>query len=80
MSRMANRKPGIALPTMTTPDDQTSKRDPSRTALAMPSGIDIRYTSSVVHSPSEIETGIFSSTRSTTVRSWKKLSPKSKRT
>ena len=56
---------------------QTSKCDPSRTALAMPSGIEIRYTISVVHSPSEIDTGILSTIRSITLRSRKKLLPKS---
>ena len=32
----------MALPTITTAEVQTSKREPSRTALAMPSGIEIR--------------------------------------
>ena len=35
MSRMAKRKPGMALPTTTAPDVQTSNREPSRTALRM---------------------------------------------
>jgi hypothetical protein len=40
--RIANRKPGIANPMMITPDVQVSNRDPSWTALRMPSGIEIR--------------------------------------
>ncbi|MNO98759.1 hypothetical protein D3C76_905130 [compost metagenome] len=57
----------------------TSKWLPWRTALAIPSGIDTRYMISVLHSPSEIETGIFSAIRSITLASRKKLSPKSSR-
>ena len=39
---------------------QVSKREPSRIALRMPSGIDTKYESNVIHSPSEIDTGSFS--------------------
>ena len=39
MSRIANRKPGIAKPTMIAAEVQVSKREPSETALRMPSGI-----------------------------------------
>ena len=42
MSRIANRKPGIAKPTTITAEVQVSKRDPSLTALRIPSGIEIR--------------------------------------
>ena len=56
----------------------TSKAVPSRTAFAMPSGIEMRYTNSVVHSPIEIETGSFSRMSPMTERARKKLSPKSK--
>ena len=66
-------KLGIAYPTTTIALVQISKAEPSRTALAIPSGIEIRYTRSVVHSPSEIETGSLDTMRSTTGRSWKKL-------
>jgi hypothetical protein len=45
---------------------QTSKLLPSRTALRIPNGMDIRYTNNVVHKPSDIDTGILSSTRSMT--------------
>ncbi len=48
-----------------------SNCDPSRTAFEMPSGIEIKYEISVIHSPSEIETGIFSTTRSMTLTSRK---------
>ena len=62
---------------MTTAELMTSKREPSRTA-AMPSGIEIGRSSSVVHSPSVTDTGIFEITRSVTrVLLWK-LSPRSK--
>ena len=57
----------------------TSKWLPCRVALAMPRGIDTRYMISVLHSPSEIDTGIFSAIRSMTLASRKKLSPKSSR-
>ncbi|MNF17901.1 hypothetical protein D3C80_2216810 [compost metagenome] len=56
---------------------QTSKALPWRTALAIPRGIDTRYMISVLHRPSEIDTGIFSTIRSMTLASRKKLSPKS---
>ena len=49
----------------------TSKGVPSRTALAIPSGIDTKYTRRVVHSPSEIDTSILSMTSRTTDRSRK---------
>ena len=45
---------------MMTPDVHTSNRVPSWIALRMPSGIEIRYSSSTIHSPSEIDTGSFS--------------------
>ena len=61
----------MALPITTTPLDQISKREPSRTAFMMPSGIEIRYTNRVVHRPSEMDTGILSSTKSMTLRSRK---------
>ena len=64
---------------MMSPLVHTSKPLPSRTAFAMPSGMEMMYTSSVVHSPSEMDTGSLSITRSTTDWSRKKLSPKSKR-
>ncbi|MOA08154.1 hypothetical protein D3C78_1278970 [compost metagenome] len=56
----------------------TSKVLPCRMALAMPSGIDTRYMISVLHRPSEMDTGIFSMISSVTVASRKKLCPKSK--
>ena len=56
----------------------TSKPEPSRTALAIPRGMEMRYTSSVVHSPKEIDTGSFSAMRRSTGWSRKKLVPKSK--
>ena len=59
---------------------QTSKALPWRVALAMPSGMETRYMISVLHSPSEMDTGIFSRIRSVTLASRKKLSPKSNRT
>ncbi len=58
---------------------QTSNLLPWRVALAIPSGIEARYMISVLHSPSEMETGIFSMIRSVTLASRKKLSPKSSR-
>ena len=58
---------------------QTSKVLPWRVALAIPRGIDARYMISVLHSPSEIDTGIFSTISSVTDASRKKLSPKSSR-
>ncbi|MNF88573.1 hypothetical protein D3C85_1615260 [compost metagenome] len=58
---------------------QTSKALPWRVALAMPRGIDTRYMINVLHSPSDMETGIFSMIRSMTLASRKKLSPKSSR-
>ena len=42
INRIANRNPGIAKPTMMTAEVQVSKREPSLTALRMPSGIEIR--------------------------------------
>ena len=39
---------------------QESKGSPSRTAFRIPSGIEMKYVMSVIQSPSEIETGIFS--------------------
>ena len=38
--RMAKRKVGTALPTTITPEVQTSKREPWRTALATPRGME----------------------------------------
>ena len=64
--RIAKRKPGMAYPTMTAALVHTSKVEPSRTALATPSGMEMAYTSSVVQRPSEIDTGILSITRLTT--------------
>src|SRR6185312_14536151 len=60
IKRIANKKPGIAKPTMITAEVQVSNFDPSATALRMPSGIEIRYVSSVIQIPSDIETGSFS--------------------
>src|SRR5206468_8511448 len=60
ISRIANRKPGIAKPTMITADVHVSNFEPSWTALRMPSGIEIRYVRSVIQTPSDIETGSFS--------------------
>lgn len=57
---------------------QMSKTLPWRTALAIPSGIDTRYMISVLQSPSEIDTGNFSTIRSVTLASRKKLCPKSR--
>ncbi|MCY1484276.1 hypothetical protein D9M68_178650 [compost metagenome] len=57
---------------------QMSKWLPCRTALAMPSGIDTRYMISVLHRPMEIDTGSFSTIRSVTLASRKKLWPKSR--
>ena len=51
--------------------------NPVDAAATLPNGTEIRYTSKVVHTPREIDTGIFSITRSTTLRSRKKLWPKS---
>ena len=48
-----------------------SKREPSLIALRMPSGIEIAYDSSVIHRPSEIDTGIFSRTSLSTLTSRK---------
>ncbi len=42
ISRIANRNPGIAKPTMITAEVQVSNFEPSLTALRMPSGIEIR--------------------------------------
>ena len=56
----------------------TSKALPWRTALLIPSGMEIIYISSVLQSPSEMETGIFSIIKSVTLASRKKLLPKSK--
>ncbi|MCY1351354.1 hypothetical protein D9M68_297440 [compost metagenome] len=58
---------------------QTSKTLPWRVALAMPRGIDTRYMISVLHRPREMDTGIFSTIRSVTLASRKKLLPKSRR-
>ena len=52
---------------------------PARTALAMPSGSEIRYTSRKVHRPRLIDTGSFSLISSQTLLLWKKLRPRSKR-
>jgi hypothetical protein len=41
ISRIANRKPGIAKPTMMMAEVHI-EREPSATALRMPSGIEIR--------------------------------------
>src|SRR5579872_1900576 len=60
ISRIANRKPGIAKPMMITAEVQVSNFDPSCTALRMPSGIEIRYVNNVIQMPSDIETGNFS--------------------
>src|SRR5436305_8418336 len=58
-------------------DVQVSKREPSLTALRMPSGIEIRYVSSVIQMPSDIDTGSFSLMSCSTLVSRKKLLPKS---
>src|SRR4029453_15552576 len=63
------KKPGKGEPTIPAALPHTSNGVPSRTALATPSGIEIRYTSSVVHSPSVTDTGSFSSMRPSTGRS-----------
>jgi hypothetical protein len=42
ISRIANRKPGIANPMMIAAEVQVSKREPSATALRTPSGIEMR--------------------------------------
>src|SRR3954466_7588660 len=60
ISRMANRKPGTAYPTMIRAEVHTSNGAPSSTALRMPSGIEIRFASNAIQMPSEIETGSFS--------------------
>ena len=41
--RIAKRKPGTALPNMTMPEVQISNPEPSRTALEIPNGIEIKY-------------------------------------
>ena len=46
---------------------QVSNDDPSRTALRMPKGIEMRYAISVDHRPKVIDTGIFSRIRSITL-------------
>src|SRR5947209_18066384 len=56
---------------------QVSNREPSLTALRMPSGIEIKYVSSVIQMPSDIETGSFSLMSCSTLVSRKKLLPKS---
>ena len=56
---------------MITPEVQMSKGVPSFTALRMPSGIDTAYWMMSSHRPSEIDTGIFSTIRLTTLRSRK---------
>ena len=45
---------------MMTLEVQTSKREPSPTAFRIPSGIEIRYVSSIIQIPSDIDTGSFS--------------------
>ena len=52
---------------MIAPEVHVSKGVPSFTALRIPKGMEIRYAATVDHRPSVIETGIFSSTRSTTL-------------
>ncbi|CKY14299.1 Uncharacterised protein [Mycobacterium tuberculosis] len=42
ISRIANRKPGIAKPMMMMPDVQVSNFEPSWIALRIPSGIEIK--------------------------------------
>ena len=64
-------EPGHRVATTMAALVHTSNEEPSRTALAIPRGIDTRYTRRVVHSPREIDTSILSTTRRTTDRSRK---------
>ena len=66
INNIANRNEGIAFPIITTALDHISNFLPSLTALKIPSGMDIKYISKVVHRPKEIETGSFSKTISIT--------------
>ena len=52
---------------------------PARTALAMPSGTEIRYTRRKVQMPRLMDTGSFSRMSCDTSLLWKKLLPRSKR-
>jgi hypothetical protein len=71
-------KPGIAKPNITKKVETASKREPSRTALAMPSGTEIRYEIRKVHKPRLIETGSFSLISDQTGLFCMKLVPRSK--
>ena len=59
--------------------DDLSKRDPSRTAFAMPSGMEIRYDNRNVQRPRLIDTGSFSLISCHTSLLCMKLRPRSKR-
>ena len=66
ISKIANKKEGIALPITTATLDHISSFSPSLTAFEIPKGIDIRYTNKVVHNPKEMDTGNLSLIKSIT--------------